>query len=242
MASHPIRDTAHPIESRPNKNNGDVGEGSPFGDLHVLESQLREELHVSSRYSHLTTGDDNVSSPSQNTKSISQLGMASSVPSNCDNAGISAVALEAQLREYRKLHRHRSHIQQQQQFRPSRGIESIEEEQTVVAQNVTPVIGARARARRTDDSRNSSGVGDRFVDKYIATLNQTEQNTSSVICSSCKNRLYAVPIPMAELFTCQICRNITPMRPCSLICGRSNRIKRFELVTCSFWVILNSLE
>ena len=123
--------------------------------------------------------------------------MASSVPSNCDNAGISAVALEAQLREYRKLHRHRSHIQQQQQFRPSRGIE--------------PVIGARAR--RTADSRNSSGVGDRFVDKYIATLNQTEQNTSSVICSSCKNRLYAVPIPMAELFTCQICRNITPMRP-----------------------------
>ena len=139
--------------------------------------------------------------------------MASSVPSNCDNAGISAVALEAQLREYRKLHRHRSHIQQQQQFRPSRGIESIEEEQTVAAQNVTPVIGARARARRTADLRNSSGVGDRFVDKYIATLNQTEQNTSSVICSSCKNRLYAVPIPMAELFTCQICRNITPMRP-----------------------------
>ena len=34
LASHPIRDTAHPIESRPNKNNGDVGEGSPFGDLH----------------------------------------------------------------------------------------------------------------------------------------------------------------------------------------------------------------
>lgn len=58
LASHPIRDTAHPIESRPNKNNGDVGEGSPFGDLDVLESQLRERVHVSSGYSHLTTGDD----------------------------------------------------------------------------------------------------------------------------------------------------------------------------------------
>ena len=126
MASHPIRDTTHdPIEPRPNETDGDVGEGSPFGDLDVLESQLRERVHVSSRYSHLTTGD-NVSS--QNAESISQLGMASSVPSNCDNVGISAVALEAQLREYRKLHRSHIQQQQQQQFQPSRGIESIEEE------------------------------------------------------------------------------------------------------------------
>ena len=64
-------------------------------------------------------------------------------------------------------------------------------------------------ASRITDLRKSSGsgVGGRFAFNYVATLNQTEQNTSSVICSSCKNRLYTVP--MAELFICQICRNIT---------------------------------
>ena len=97
--------------------------------------------------------------------------------------------------------------------------ESIEEEQTVAAQNVTPVIGARARARRTTDLRNSSGVGDRlFIDNHVATLNQiidnhaatfnpTEQNSRHVICSTCNKALYVAPL--VEFFLCPGCRNVT---------------------------------
>ena len=112
-----------------------------------------------------------------------------------------SIALEAQLREYERLNR--AHIQQQQQSQPSREIELIEGEEKVSYNDAA--VGASG----TSDLRNNSGVGDRFVKNYVdvATLNQTEQNTSSVICSSCKNRLYTVP--MAELFICQICRNIT---------------------------------
>ena len=139
---------------------------------------------------------------SNNTESSSQLGK-SIVPSTYEDVGISVHALEAQLREYERLNR--AHIQQKQQSQPSREIELIEGEEKVSYNDAA--VGASG----TSDLRNNSGVGDRFVKNYVdvATLNQTEQNTSSVICSSCNCSLYTVPT--AELFICQVCRNIATM-------------------------------
>ena len=125
LASHPIMDTTNAIEYRPNETNGggEVGEGSPYVDLDVLEAQLRERVHVSSQL----TGD-NVSS--NNTALSSQL--VSTVPNTDQNR--TSIALEAQLREYERLNR--AHIQQQQQSRSSRelrGLKSSEGGQKVAS-------------------------------------------------------------------------------------------------------------
>ena len=194
LASHPIMDTTNAIESRPNETNGggDVGEGSPYVDLDVLEAQLREVFHVSF---HLKGGDVS----SEDTESSS-----AKVTSTYEDRG--SVALKAQLREYERLNR--AHLQQQQ-------LPIIEGDQKVEYKDET-AVGDHSR---TTDLRNSSGVGDRlFIDNHVATLNQiidnhaatfnpTEQNSRHVICSTCNKALYVAPL--VEFFLCPGCRNVT---------------------------------
>ena len=193
LAIHP--NGTQTVESRPNKTDNDLGEGSPFIDLDVLEAQLRERVHVSSQ---LTLIGDNLSS--NNNDSPSQPVTVSTVPITDEN--LTSIALEAQLHEYERLNR--AHIQQQQQSPSSRlkGLGSIEGGRKVAYENDT-AVGASG----TTDLRNSSGVGDRFAFSYVATLNQTERNTSSVICSTCNKVLYIAPF--VGLFYCPRCRNIT---------------------------------
>ena len=193
LASHPM-DTTNAIESRPNETNGggDVGEGSPYVDLDVLEAQLREVFHVSF---HLKGGDVS----SEDTESSS-----AKVTSTYEDRG--SVALKAQLREYERLNR--AHLQQQQ-------LPIIEGDQKVEYKDET-AVGDHSR---TTDLRNSSGVGDRlFIDNHVATLNQiidnhaatfnpTEQNSRHVICSTCNKALYVAPL--VEFFLCPGCRNVT---------------------------------
>jgi hypothetical protein len=140
---------------------------------------------------------------SNNTESSSQLGMAK-VTSTYEDVGISAIALEAQLREYERLNR--AHIQQQQQSQSSRdlrGLRSIEGEGE-------QKVGASATG--TSNSGNVT-VGGEAVGRslpYTATLKKTERNTRHVICSTCNKVLYIAPL--VELFYCPRCRNVTSSR------------------------------
>jgi hypothetical protein len=103
LASHP--NTTQTVESRPNETSSDLGEGSPFVDLDVLEAQLRERVHVSSQLTGDNLSSNNNDSPSQ---------PVSTVPITDENR--TSIALEAQLHEYERLNR--AHIQQQQHPNP----------------------------------------------------------------------------------------------------------------------------